>query len=186
MQEGNRRIIAAADEAARRIKLHPGIAHAQSLVLDLHVVEAAPKEDKAALEQLTLWCTRYSPPVTPDPPDGVFIPPHAERSRLFARQSRVVGAKPSASAGERRLSGHGIRFHSPQSWCHRGRAAFIERNEGIRSTLMAELASSPDPQSLWASGNSQERFSFAKVVTNLAQAFAEISAIPCKWWEWLT
>ena len=43
MQEGNRRVIAAADEAARRIKLHPGmtLAHAQSLVPDLHVVEAA-------------------------------------------------------------------------------------------------------------------------------------------------
>ena len=75
MQEGNRRVIAAADEAARRIKLHPGmtLAHAQSLVPDLHVVEAAPQEDEAALEQLGLWCTRYSPLVTPDPPDGVFI-----------------------------------------------------------------------------------------------------------------
>ena len=75
MQEGNRRVIAAADEAARRIKLHPGmtLAHAQSLVPDLHVVQAAPQEDEAALEQLGLWCTRYSPLVTPDPPDGVFI-----------------------------------------------------------------------------------------------------------------
>jgi hypothetical protein len=72
MQEGNRRIIAAADEAARRIKLHPGmtLAHAQSLVPDLYVVEAAPQEDEAALEQLGLWCTRYSPLVTSDPPDG--------------------------------------------------------------------------------------------------------------------
>ena len=70
MQEGNRRVIAAADEAARRIKLHPGmtLAHAQSLVPDLHVVEAAPQEDEAALEQLGLWCTRYSPLVTPDAP----------------------------------------------------------------------------------------------------------------------
>jgi protein ImuB len=75
MQEGNRRIIAAADEAARRINLHPGmtLAHAQSLVPDLHVVDAAPREDEAALEQLGLWCTRYSPLVTPDLPDGVFI-----------------------------------------------------------------------------------------------------------------
>ena len=61
MQEGNRRIIAAADEAARMIKLHSGmtLAHAHSLVPDLHVVEAAPQEDEAALEQLGLWCTRY-------------------------------------------------------------------------------------------------------------------------------
>jgi protein ImuB len=63
MQDGNRRIIAAADEAARRIKLHPGmtLAHAQSLVPDLHVVEAVPLEDEAALGELGLWCTRPRP-----------------------------------------------------------------------------------------------------------------------------
>ena len=44
-----------------------------TVMQDAHVVEAVPQEDEAALEQLGLWCTRYSPLVTPDPPDGIFI-----------------------------------------------------------------------------------------------------------------
>lgn len=74
-QDGNRRLIAAVDAAARRLRLHPGmtLAHAQSLIPDLAVIDAAPEADAAALARLALWCSRYSPLVTPDPPDGVFI-----------------------------------------------------------------------------------------------------------------
>jgi hypothetical protein len=32
-----------------------------------------PFEEEAALHRLALWCTRYSPLVAPDPPDGIFI-----------------------------------------------------------------------------------------------------------------
>jgi len=49
------------------------VTHAQSLVPDLTVVEVKPEEDEAALDRLGLWCVMYSPLVTPDPPDGVFI-----------------------------------------------------------------------------------------------------------------
>lgn len=75
VQDGNRRVIASVDEAARAQKLHVGMtaAHAQSLVTGLHIINATPDEDEAALTQLGLWCTRYSPLVTPDPPDGIFI-----------------------------------------------------------------------------------------------------------------
>jgi protein ImuB len=75
MQDGNRRVIAAVDEAARLKRLHVGmtVAHAQSLLPDLHVINATPDEDDAALTQLGHWCTRYSPLVKPDPPAGVFI-----------------------------------------------------------------------------------------------------------------
>jgi hypothetical protein len=75
MQDGNQRVIAAVDEAARRLKLRPGmtIAHAQSLVPGLHIHDAMPHEDEAALARLALWCTRYSPLVATDPPDGIFI-----------------------------------------------------------------------------------------------------------------
>lgn len=74
-QQGNQRLIATVDDAARRLKLRPGmtIAHAQSLVPNLNIHDAMPAEDEAALTRLSLWCTRYSPLVTPDPPDGVFI-----------------------------------------------------------------------------------------------------------------
>lgn len=75
IQDGNRRIIAAVDDAARVRRLAPGmtIAHAQSLIPDLHVLDATPDDDEAALRRLGLWCTRYSPLVTVDPPDGIFI-----------------------------------------------------------------------------------------------------------------
>jgi protein ImuB len=75
MQSGNQRLIASVDEAAARLKLRPGmtIAHAQSLVPNLNIHDAMPVEDEAWLMRLTLWCTRYSPLVTPDPPNGVFI-----------------------------------------------------------------------------------------------------------------
>jgi protein ImuB len=75
MQVGNQRVIAAVDEAARRLKLRAGmtIAHAQSLVPNLHIHDAMPFEDEAGLVRLALWCTRYSPLVATDPPAGVFI-----------------------------------------------------------------------------------------------------------------
>lgn len=75
MQDGNQRVIAAVDEAARRLKLRPGmtIAHAQSLVPDLHIHDAQPFADEEGLARLALWCTRYSPVVATDPPQGIFI-----------------------------------------------------------------------------------------------------------------
>jgi protein ImuB len=75
VQDGNRRVIAAVDDAARALRLRPGmtVAHAQSLIPDLVLMDARPDDDETALTQLALWCTRYSPLVTPDPPAGVFI-----------------------------------------------------------------------------------------------------------------
>ncbi len=32
-----------------------------------------PASDDAALRRLALWCIRYSPLVTPNPPDGIFV-----------------------------------------------------------------------------------------------------------------
>jgi protein ImuB len=75
MQDGNQRVVATVDDAARRLKLRPGmtVAHAQSLVPELQIHEGMAAEDDAALVRLALWCTRYSPLVSPDPPNGVFI-----------------------------------------------------------------------------------------------------------------
>jgi len=75
MMQGQRRILASVDDAAARLGLRVGmtVTHAQSLIPDLTVVEATPEEDEAALFRLALWCIKYSPLVTPDPPDGVFI-----------------------------------------------------------------------------------------------------------------
>jgi protein ImuB len=73
--KGQRRILASVDEAAVRLGLTPGmtVTHAQSLIPDLALFDAAPEDDAAALTKLALWCIRYSPLVTPDPPDGVYI-----------------------------------------------------------------------------------------------------------------
>jgi protein ImuB len=75
IMEGQRRIVASIDEAAERMGLVCGmtITHAQSLVPDLQVVNATPDDDADGLVRIALWCTMYSPLVTPDPPDGAFI-----------------------------------------------------------------------------------------------------------------
>ena len=75
-REGQRRIIAAADHAARALGIEPGLdlAQAQARVPGLHIVPADPAADAAALERLALWALRrYSPLVALDPPDGLLL-----------------------------------------------------------------------------------------------------------------
>jgi len=73
--ERQRRVLASVDEAAAKLGLEPGmtVTHAQSLIPDLTVVDATPSKDEAALLRLALWAIMYSPVVTPDYPDGLFI-----------------------------------------------------------------------------------------------------------------
>ncbi|WP_229195435.1 DNA polymerase Y family protein [Bradyrhizobium acaciae] len=73
--QGQRRAIVSVDDEAARLGLTPGmsVAHAQSLLPDLIVMDATPEEDEAALFRLAIWCVRYSPVVAVNPPDGVFI-----------------------------------------------------------------------------------------------------------------
>jgi len=73
--QGPRRLLASVDQAAEALGLRCGmtVTHAQTLVPGLCVLDARPEEDEAALLRLAIWCVRYSPIVTPNPPDGVFI-----------------------------------------------------------------------------------------------------------------
>jgi len=91
MQEGNRRVLTSVDDAARKLKLACGmtVAHAQTLVPNLIVESAKPDEDEAGLARLGLWCTRYSPLVTPCPPDTVFIDV-AGSSHLFKGEAALL------------------------------------------------------------------------------------------------
>ncbi|GLI97031.1 DNA polymerase Y family protein [Sphingobium sp. BS19] len=76
MPDHGRRIIASVDQAARRLGIMPGmtITRARMLSPDLHIVDADPDADWEGLRRLTLWAgTRYSPIVSPDPPDGIWI-----------------------------------------------------------------------------------------------------------------
>ncbi len=55
--------------------LHPGmvLARAQAMVPALSIHDADPAGDVAALRRLAGWCLRYTPLVSADPPDGVWL-----------------------------------------------------------------------------------------------------------------
>jgi protein ImuB len=101
--QGQRRILASVDAAAAQLDLASGmtVTHAQSLIPDLTVIDAQPEEDEAALMRLALWCIKYSPLVTPDPPDGIFIDV-AGSAHLF--QGEIALLRDLC----RRLTGEGI------------------------------------------------------------------------------
>ena len=108
LQEGNRRVLAAVDAAARAAGLRPGMtaAHAQALIPNLHFAEAAPGTDAAALLRLGLWCTRYAPLVAPDPPDGILIDV-AGAAHLFRGEAALLDdlkARLRSSGFEARLA----------------------------------------------------------------------------------
>ncbi|ANK91524.1 DNA-repair protein ImuB 1 [Rhizobium sp. N6212] len=61
---------------AAKLGLHVGMAaaKAQALVQGLHMVDADPAADLAALERLTIWAlSQFSPVVAIDPPDGIVM-----------------------------------------------------------------------------------------------------------------
>ena len=89
--EGSRRLIGAVDHNAHALGLRVGqtVAHAQALVPKLHIVEAAPGEDEAALIELARWCIGYSPVVAPCPPDGIWID-IAGSAALFGGEEKLV------------------------------------------------------------------------------------------------
>jgi protein ImuB len=100
MQDSNQRVIASADDAARRLKLRSGmtIPHAQSLIPNLQIHDAMPVEDEAALHRLALWCTRYSPLVAVDPPAGIFID-IAGSTHLFKGEAALATGFAAAAGG---------------------------------------------------------------------------------------
>jgi protein ImuB len=64
--------------------------HAQALVPDLTIVEAAPDEDEAGLHRLALWCLWCAPLVAPDLPDGVFVDIGGS-AHLFGGEGALLG-----------------------------------------------------------------------------------------------
>nr|WP_158811484.1 DNA polymerase Y family protein [Beijerinckia sp. L45] len=74
--DGRRRVVTAADVAARRVGLRVGMpaTKAQALVADLVMMDAEPLADAEALERLAIWALqRYAPIAAADPPDGLVI-----------------------------------------------------------------------------------------------------------------
>jgi protein ImuB len=75
-REGRRRVVLAADTAARQAGLRAGMpaTQAQALVPGLIVMDADPNADLEALDRLALWALqRYAPILAVDRPDGLVI-----------------------------------------------------------------------------------------------------------------
>jgi protein ImuB len=75
-RDGKRRVVLAADAAARRAGLRVGMpaTKAQALVAGLVIMESDPAADAVALERLAVWALqRYAPIAAADPPDGLII-----------------------------------------------------------------------------------------------------------------
>ena len=73
--DGRRWVIGAADAAAQKLGLRPGLplAQAQAMQPGLSVIDADPAGDAGGLRDLAGWCQRYAPLTAADPPDGIRI-----------------------------------------------------------------------------------------------------------------
>ena len=98
-------------------RLRPGmtVAHAQSLIPDLSVMNATPDEDEAALSELGLWCTRYSPLVTPEPA-GWNLHRHRGLGASLQGRSRALERSRSASCGRAACRPRGRGRHAGRAW----------------------------------------------------------------------
>ena len=75
MQDGNRRVLEAVDQAATTLGLRPGLAVAQAMAVvpGLIVAESDPAADSASLERLARWCHRMTPLAATDGADGLWL-----------------------------------------------------------------------------------------------------------------
>ncbi|RWB24572.1 MAG: DNA polymerase Y family protein [Mesorhizobium sp.] len=74
-RQGNRRLVLAADAAARAAGMRIGMpaSKAQVLVQNLQSFDLDAAGDAEALDRMALWSLRYAPIVAADPPDGLII-----------------------------------------------------------------------------------------------------------------
>jgi protein ImuB len=88
---GSRRILASICPSAHKSGLRSGmaLAQAQAQIPQLHIFDATPDEDEAALRELARWAIRYSPVVAVDPPDGLLID-IAGAAHLFGSEEKLL------------------------------------------------------------------------------------------------
>lgn len=74
-RRGNVEVLTAADDAARRLGLTPGLALAQARAMHPGIDVAAEdvEADTALLDSIADWCLRYTPLVACDLPDGLLL-----------------------------------------------------------------------------------------------------------------
>jgi protein ImuB len=90
--EGRRRVVLAADQAARREGLRPGMvaSKAQALVANLVVMDADPDADQAALEKLAIWMQRHFAPIVAPDHDGLMLD-ITGAAHLFGGERAMLG-----------------------------------------------------------------------------------------------
>ena len=74
-KRGNVEVLTAADDAARRLGLTPGLALAQARAMHpgIDVVAEDVEADATLLDSIADWCLRYTPLVACDMPDGLLL-----------------------------------------------------------------------------------------------------------------
>lgn len=83
--------LVALDEAATALGLKPGqgLAEARAICPELDVVAADPAADRQFLDALADWCSRYTPLIGRDGPDGLFLD-ITGCSHLFGGEERLL------------------------------------------------------------------------------------------------
>lgn len=99
------RRLAAVDAEAAALGLWPGqkATDALALVPELTTAEAEPEADAAALTALVDWCVRFSPAVSADAPDGLFLDVTGV-AHLWDGEAELL------TDLQRRLTSNGLRF----------------------------------------------------------------------------
>jgi protein ImuB len=84
--------LSAVDHLAEKLGLHIGqpLANARAMVSELDVVPVNHQADAALLAQLADWCDRFTPVVSLDPPDGLFLD-IAGTNYLFGDEKNILG-----------------------------------------------------------------------------------------------
>jgi protein ImuB len=74
-KSGNALHVHALEARAARLGLYKGqpLANARAMVQPLHIIPADEKADAALLEGIADWCDRFTPLVSLDAPDGLFL-----------------------------------------------------------------------------------------------------------------
>lgn len=147
LPDHGRKVIAAIDEAAHAAGIRPGmtVTKARSLVPELVVADADPDGDLAALRRLALWCSRYSPFVAVDPPQGIWIDISgcaplfgSERALLRDLHRRIAraGYQLQIAVADTPGCAHAVARHVPA-----GRPVTIETGDQRKAIMLLPIAS---------------------------------------------
>ncbi|WP_439514856.1 Y-family DNA polymerase [Oceanibaculum nanhaiense] len=137
--QGGLRVVAV-DARAAAEGITPGlpIADARALLPSLQVHESDPRADAEALARLARWCTRYTPIVAKDGPDGLLLD--------ITGCAHLFGGEAALLAGlTQRLQGFGLTVRAALAdtpaaawaWSHAGPGGLLP--EGSSRTALAPL-----------------------------------------------